>query len=388
MGNSTPIHDDRKLGALTGIRFAAAGAVLLSHYTQLGLIDFPEEIVRFLDGGRPAVALFFVLSGFILAFNYYDLDGGIGRRSFWVARFARLYPNVLLAMAIAIPSVAIALADPSHEYLLRWFALDGNYSLGLTVSAAAQLTMTTAWLPVASFNQPWNSPAWSIGCEMFFYALFPFLIIWMRRMRVRGLAALVAVGFVGQGLMIASIRELVPPDRAGFLISQFPVTHLFGFVAGIAVARIFLEYRQALSQRRWVRDVLLWGGWFGVTLIGIFRPVEPVYFLMAPLFALVVLALALPRRRGRSWLGLPLFLVLGEASYALYMTHIPIGHLLQHAGISGMWSWLAVVAVIGLSVVILRLWETPARIFLRNRLDARPPARGDSKRPPTVGEGR
>jgi peptidoglycan/LPS O-acetylase OafA/YrhL len=359
------IHDDRKLGALTGIRFFAAGAVLLSHYAQMGIIEVPDEVVRFLDGGRPAVALFFLLSGFILAFNYYDLRRG-RKRAFWVARFARLYPNVLLALALALPSVIIALSDPSGDYLLRWFALDGQVALSLVLSFVAQLTMTTAWLPVASFNQPWNGPAWSIGCEVFFYALFPLLIGWVRAARPRTLIIVLVGGFIAQGALISGIHEFAPEGRANFLVSQFPVTHLFGFVLGVSAARLFLARRELLSQPV-VRTALLAIGWVGVSIIGILQPVQPVFYLATPLFALIVLGLAAPAKQ-RSWLAVPLLVLLGEASYALYLIHVPIGHLLQWGGVGGAAGWIATGALIAASVLVLRIWETPARKLIRSKL--------------------
>ncbi|WP_414172131.1 hypothetical protein [Clavibacter tessellarius] len=41
--------------------------------------------------------MFFVLSGFILAYNYSGLSGTAERRAFYVNRIARIYPVVLLS---------------------------------------------------------------------------------------------------------------------------------------------------------------------------------------------------------------------------------------------------------------------------------------------------
>ena len=56
--------------ALTSIRFLAALTVVLSHYRELHLLNTPTAFFDFVDGGRSAVSLFFVLSGFILTYTY------------------------------------------------------------------------------------------------------------------------------------------------------------------------------------------------------------------------------------------------------------------------------------------------------------------------------
>uniref|UniRef100_UPI003F4F4F26 acyltransferase family protein n=1 Tax=Caballeronia sp. LjRoot34 TaxID=3342325 RepID=UPI003F4F4F26 len=77
------------LPALTSIRFLAALTVVLSHFTELGLLNAPKWFFDFVDGGPPAVSLFFVLSGFILTYTYRKTIGTDGPARFYVARFAR-----------------------------------------------------------------------------------------------------------------------------------------------------------------------------------------------------------------------------------------------------------------------------------------------------------
>jgi len=56
-----------ELPALTGIRFFAASLVFAAHVTYLpGMVKLPS----FFDVGESGVAVFFVLSGFILTYNY------------------------------------------------------------------------------------------------------------------------------------------------------------------------------------------------------------------------------------------------------------------------------------------------------------------------------
>src|SRR5207248_11685632 len=88
-----------QLKALTGLRFFPALLVVLYQFTLVS----HAHIAGIVDCGFVGVSLFFVLSGFILAYNYLDRPNAhrFDRLTFWAARFARIYPVYLLAFVIA-----------------------------------------------------------------------------------------------------------------------------------------------------------------------------------------------------------------------------------------------------------------------------------------------
>lgn len=371
------------LAALTGLRFVAALAVVVSHFMQTGIVAPVAAVLVFLDGGRTAVSLFFVLSGFVLAVNYPAVRGRAQLRWFYVARFARIYPMVVLALLISAPTVAYAWSSPGH--MLQWYSIDSGAGPKLAASLLAQLTMATAWFPMAAINQPWNGPAWSVSCEVFFYALFPLLVTALARRRTPVLAAVVLTGWAAQAAWIWGVRAALPANREGFLVSQFPVTHLFEFVLGICAAVWFVrsgrERLEAPGRRRAALAVALGG----IAVLSAARLSDPRYLLLSPLFALLIVALASRRPTGTSWLAWPALVLLGEASYALYLLHVPLLHLFDLAGVSGVAGWMAMAATIGLSVIAFRWYETPMRAVLRRRLSGQREAAGTGQH---VGGGR
>ena len=371
-------HHTADLPALTGIRFFAAAAVLLSHFTALGLIALPVGFLDFVDGGRTAVSLFFVLSGFILTYNYSQLFGSAESQRFWAARFARVWPTTVLAVAVGAISVGYAVTHLNERYLLDWFSLTpSNATPSLVVSLLSQLTMTTGWLPAASLNQAWNGPAWSIACEAFFYALFPFLVVRLRLWSNRRLVWLVTLGMLAQGLFIIFVRAVAPIGQRGFLVSQFPITHLLEFVAGICTALLFARVGHNWLRQGYRRSIAIFGALLAIAMLSWLRPIDPAFFLLTPFFCVLIAGLAVPTRAGNGGLmskgPLPL---LGEASFALYMLHVPLAHLLILSGVDTPWmGWIAVGGLVAFTIGIFQRFETPCRKWLRPRLSPRDPAR-------------
>ncbi|MEO5781191.1 MAG: acyltransferase [Arthrobacter oryzae] len=353
------------LPALTGLRFLAALAVLVSHFDYSGLISVPAEAVEFLDRGRTAVALFFVLSGFILTYNYMGLSGSEDRTKFYASRLARVYPVTLLALGLGAVGVVYALTHPGSGRLVEWYSLEGASPFALPGSFLAQVTMTTAWFPVGSLNQPWNGPAWSIACEVFFYALFPLLFVKLRNLRFVRIAYVLIGGWAFQMLAILTARSFAPAEQVGFLAYQFPLMHLFEFVLGIATAVVFLRGGREWASPGSRRSLLLAGALIPLVLLAFFRPAQPAYLLMSPLFALLIFSLAVPPRGRRSFLASAPLVLLGEASFALYMIHTPLMNLYSIAYPPEAVGWLLMAGTAGVSIAVFRWFETPARIWTR-----------------------
>jgi peptidoglycan/LPS O-acetylase OafA/YrhL len=108
----------------------------------------------------------------------------------------------------------------------------------------------------------------------------------------------------------------------------------------------------------------------GLAVLAWTVPVRPAYLLMTPLFAVLVVSLA-ARPRGRSVLGFTPLVLLGEASYALYLLHLPLVRILEISGVQdGLlgWAWLGLVTAV--SIPVFLYYETPLRRIIRKRLSA------------------
>ena len=354
----------QQLPALTGLRFYLALWVVIHHLSggarmlEPWVRNFPDPVQVFLRSGFWAVGTFFVLSGFVLARGY--ASASWDRASlirYGAARVARIYPVYLVSLVIIAP---IAYQD--------LFAAPSASVRG--ARAAMLLNYTFVWqgwtgtLPVQ-----WNTPAWSLSCELFFYLCFPLVLLltrctnWRRSLVVAGAAVSLPVLLRLGGL----------PD------TWKPLVHLGDFLLGIASAGVYdalLRFRPnllGLGSRLYLPASALF-----VVLISAPRFVErwtPLDVLLRPLNALILLGLALGGGLVARVLSLRLSLLLGKASYAIYILHIPLLWWYKRSWVyhlAAPWpvpaSVIFMAGVVAVSTLVYKLVEEPANRRLRSAL--------------------
>jgi peptidoglycan/LPS O-acetylase OafA/YrhL len=375
---------------LTGIRFFAALAVVLFHYQRL--IPYPEPMQTFVEQGQASVGLFFILSGFILVYNYFEWFRADTIR-YWEyarARFARIFPVYALALLLSTPLVLYyVLADPANNMELP----------GYELSWIANLLLIHVYFPSGQMQTLWNGPSWSVAAECFFYAIFPCFVsaVLSRFTRARVLLLLI-IGLFGIELLafMASVGALgwLFPEPEAFTLALVRIVHkspflrVWEFLIGAALGAIFLLSRtqpakvHARLNNQRTRNVALALALLALlaialmpTVAGISKPIGDAlhwYVLYTPFFALIVITLAAGPTFVTRFLSHPWIVRLGEASYALYILHaIPRGivPLVLPLGASrATTTWLALLAIAGsiiASLLVYTLVETPARKWLR-----------------------
>lgn len=155
----------RSLPRLTSLRAAAALWVFFYHVGHDTLWLPVRHVVR---TGYVGVALFFVLSGFVLM---WATPGGRSAPDFWIRRAAKVYPAHLITAAIALALPVLAFSPT-----LR--------------SAIANILLIQAWWPQWNITFSLNAVSWSLSCEVFFYLLSPFLFAAVRSSSLRRSASL------------------------------------------------------------------------------------------------------------------------------------------------------------------------------------------------------
>ncbi len=338
------------LAALTSLRFFAAAAVVIFHIV-IGRSGDAVRVHGFLAnvayGGHAAVTFFFILSGFILTYAHAgdsESDGlAIKARIFWKLRLARILPAYLLGLVLALPILVqfLGIAPPLERI----------------VGPVIVVSFLQAWYPPLS--ETWNYPAWSLSVEVLFYASFPYLfrasIRWPRW----------RVFLFAYVLVLVSAIARTSLDT---LSQHFPLFHLPLFIFGMALGRHFLFGRPASTL---VHAAIFVAGLVAVVVLFGFRSLPPWTRSDAVLvlaFSFIIYGGARPAG-AMTVLCLPAAVLLGEASYSIYILHVPLRVLWGNFdfGLSlwpSMVLYLAVLVVI--SVLSFRCLETPLRRLIAN----------------------
>jgi peptidoglycan/LPS O-acetylase OafA/YrhL len=352
-----------QLDQITFTRFIAALSVVFFHY---GVDVFPASIPylhELVTAGPIAVNYFYILSGFIMAIAYYrpQEQAGFNQWKYWLARFARIYPVYLVALLL--------IAVVKYKTLS-----DDVFTLPL------HLTMLQAWVP--SYPITLNTPGWSLSVEAFFYLCFPFLLLGVYKYGTyRFIIVAVALWVATQAIVLVlhnSEYYAVKSLLHDFLFYN-PVMHLNAFIAGFLTG-IFFKNKKIKRLRYntfWlVVSVAI------IVLLLMYRPtIESMVGLhiaygnglIAPAFLFFIVLLAQETSVIASILSYKWLVLLGEASFSLYILQKPLHGIYEKLIINKialsemMHFYIFLILLIIVSILSYKYFETPARKFINQR---------------------
>ncbi len=377
---------DYYLPALTGIRFVAIFHIFLFHLWAtsriekpagmesllMGFDNAPQTLAVFLSNGWISTSLFFLLSGFILAYLYWGEDGQLTttRRRFWSLRFARIYPIHVIVMVIIL------------FLQVPWYLGQQMPLSTIVPSALATIALVQAWIP--PWIPLWSWPTWTISALVFLYLVMPLLMTVLNRLTRRQMTiALIAMPFISIIPTLAYTARMATGAPWSMNVDMFVAnTPLFWvpyFAAGMLMTRVFSlsRFNPVPTKSSW----LAWGdlAFVVVVVIGCTPGIEqPLKFflrqgLLMPFFIIMVLDLA----RGRGLLArifsLPGTGFLGETGYSIFIWQsvILIGSFVSLSifpAIGPYQIWIAMVSIMVLAIPSTYLVEKPIARWIRREL--------------------
>src|SRR5580658_87471 len=405
-------HSDRPdIPALTGLRFYAAffvliahgcAALLANHETPYGAIYWVRQASGF------GMTLFFVLSGFVIHYNYANLVTGAGVKgigSYLWARFARLYPLFMLMMLIYVLV--------SSRHIDYWSGHPER--LNSTFRALPYFILSVqSWFYVVIDGNPLldaiggASPiTWSISTARLFFFLYLALLWLVLKLRTSLVALLIILLWcwawtaIATGLYnrtdqinawavahfgpLADVDERPQDSFVRWLLYFSPYLRLGEFVLGALVAQLYVKLRRvrvgtlensvgavgfiAAAASAVAVTYVEYSPNVGMTVL---REMN-MNFALAPTAALLIFCSA--RYRGVIFRPLTCrpVMVLGEASYSIYLVHLVIltvaARLLVPAG-QGIWYNVAellliTIVIFLISIALYAFYEAPVRKLLR-----------------------
>lgn len=355
------------LNVLTSFRFIAALLVFVWHtHIFAGMFDVYQL-------GYVGVGFFYLLSGFILTYVYFFKlrHFNIGAiKKFYFARVAKLYPVHILTFIIAIPLYisSVQVLFPEHT------------TIKVIGAALSNLTLIQAWFPTNGVHFSFNGVAWSISVELFYYALFPFLILLIARYRslltIKRIVSIMIVLWVLVTILFLTQQSYVDDWK----LYIFPLARLVDFVIGILLGMIFIQAKQSRRAQRLIETTRFTRLEVASVLVVIAAiAVSPLLpqslrfgLWMMPFLVCMICIFSFQRGLISKMLSYKPFVFLGEISFSFYMIHQLIIRYVTLLGISDTVSILLSLSLsIGLSSVLYLLYEEPLRLKLRHFLETK-----------------
>ncbi len=345
-----------RLERLNALRGPAALLVVFYHVRQIALRDLGSagtfEFWRF---GHAGVDLFFVISGFVIYLVHrHDIGRPAATRRFLARRFIRVYPPLWIVTTGVLIGALLTAHAVHAEKMNTWFILR-SYLLWPINGA----------LPLVP-------PAWTLSHELKFYILFALAIALPSRIWKPLLAAV----FVGS--VVAGVVEAVTPTALPFTISFIFSPYNLEFVAGSAIAALVLGRTVSAP---WAWGVIGFVAWVVAAAHDqslIAPDVAEVLRYGVP-SALIVLAVAVQDLRRPSFHA-PLLRLLGDASYAIYLAHLPVIIVAIRLGKRihiepTTWTLLVIALIATVAGVVFHIvLERPVTRYLTGRFAAKPRA--------------
>ncbi len=356
------------LPALTGLRTLLALTILLFHFTPAGLTWERHPWVTLypiINIGYVFVSFFFLISGFILSYNYADRPEPMDAADFWMARMSRLYPVYLLTMAVSIPMLMTEWAVRSR--------------MDFWEGAVATPLLLQGFFPhLATF---WNTVSWTLSCEVVLYVAFPWLLKMHWPKSAAQLLGLV-IGLWLLGMVPHTLYMIFNPDHFGKAADRYsdgtwinllkftPMAYLCTFLAGLTLGRLHEALKLNGRWRVVVGVMGFAGAWFVSYHFAERLPYVLVHGgLLTPLFAAIILGLAGPSPLASVFSWKPL-VVVGASTYALYLLHFNVFELLQNyhvwrrVGLERFDPWVSYLFVVLLALAVRKWVEHPAQVAI------------------------
>lgn len=296
-----------RFDSLDGIRGLAALAVVLFHLQP----TFP---------GYLAVDLFFILSGFVLSFRYFDSTRSrdLSLADFVVARLSRLYPlHLFTLLAVLAIYLWFDSFPPTGEGYI--------FSFIVNLLLIQNTGISTWWLT-------WNEPSWSISVELWVNIIvFAYLAIKCNTL------TLLLLSLGSYILLLANNQHL---DLHIHMMFNFINTGLLRCFAGFFLGMVLFRVYQRVQMFDVIKPGWQWFVTFSFLEIAAFAASAYLMFVPAKQsimdynapFAFAALVLIFSFQLGvlSKLINLTRLTYLGTLSFSIYLNHYWVLALMRH----------------------------------------------------------
>jgi peptidoglycan/LPS O-acetylase OafA/YrhL len=295
------------LPGLDALRGISAIAVIVFHIEQIKSFNRLPNLMDYGffagEGGRNAVILFFVLSGYLITKNLLkerSFERKISYKRFYLKRILRIWPLYYLVLFLSAWALDYTPKESTFWMCIFIFPNVAHASIG-------------GWVA--------NPPIWTIGAEEQFYLTWPWVIDKFRTHTLTILIAIIVIITVLPFILIWLVENHFPrPGLANQVKTIFAATKFNTFALGGLCAYIFHKHPNwALHFREPVLSTTI----ILIPFIFWFSGVSVPYLndeLYALFFSVLIVHVSL-NRGGGFLFNNSILNYLGKISYGIYLFH-------------------------------------------------------------------
>lgn len=300
-----------ELQGLTALRGVAALFVMAHHFLFVLLEELPKALPSHLFYKSYLwVDLFFILSGFVLAYVYSEsFKSGVKRPQYlhfiW-ARFARIYPLHITVLLMFVLFEWV-------QWTLKGIGVNGAEHMDVAFSQGQEifpLFSNALLLQTLHWSAYWNQPAWSISAEWLIYFTVPLLLVIVRQFTLLLNALMAVVVFI----VLATIEYQY--GTLGLDFAGWPM--LLRCLGECVLGLVLYQCYQRRMFLAFANEKAVWLA-LALSLLLMALPISGVYSVMSFLW-LVLSAARVPSDKVHVLCWSPV-VYLGTVSYSIYMIH-------------------------------------------------------------------
>jgi peptidoglycan/LPS O-acetylase OafA/YrhL len=366
---------------LNGLRAIAALCVLINHTgTFLGIFGFPNagRFNHFILSGYESVALFFVLSGFIITYRLLEEQKQtekINLKNFYFGRLLRIAPLQILIVGI------------SFLIFLFFYGLIPSYHEPIHPLITFPLLILIPNIPLLTDNPVLaGAHMWSLGVENEFYMIWPLLLMRFKNSILRMMVSIILIKFILVIIILPFFITHIYSNHFTNLLNEFLVILAIESMAvgGLGAWLVF-------NQKKIVMGVLFNPVSQFVLYMSIIWLIyrnsweKPIYlekFVVPFIFLSLILNVSCNPRSFFKYENL-IFNYLGKISYGIYMFHpsiifFTIWFTYQHVSPDNAWYFafiyiISVILTIGVAALSYKYFEAPIMRLKRRKISIEAP---------------
>ena len=207
--------------------------------------------------------MFIIMSGFLMAYNYYDREITYNPFIFALKKIWALYPLHIFCMVIVLVKPVLSIVV-NHSFSglfenIKYFVCN--------------VLLVQAWIPNYSYYYSLNAVSWYLCICVFFYFLFPFIIRLLRKINSKRTIFFLVLFIILLEVLISVIAYFFASDNrfdtfsAHWVTYIFPISRLCDFLLGCCFGLIVTRFGRCRSSNNQLWSLLSLIAFLGVLLL-------------------------------------------------------------------------------------------------------------------------